>query len=235
MSAGHERRVVRRAVDGHLDRQHVGVGHGLLDEALHARGERVVRVVDEDVPAAHRPEHVALAVLPGCRRGCVTGRPRRVAQLVEARELDDGPQVLQVEHPLDLVDLPRLDPERGGQRLAQAGRHARVELHADHLAEAPAAQLGLHGAQEVVGLVGDLEVRVAGDPEDPVSRISMPGKSVSRWASMSSSRGTKTWPSPVTGTSRGRISFGTLTRANMLWPFTGSRTRTARLSERLEM
>ena len=34
---------------------------------------------------------------------------------------------------------------------------------------------------------------------------------------------------------RGRISVGTFTRANTVWSVTGSRTSTARLSERLEM
>ena len=36
----HERRVVARAVDGLLDREHVRVGDGLLDEALHRGRER---------------------------------------------------------------------------------------------------------------------------------------------------------------------------------------------------
>ena len=36
-------------------------------------------------------------------------------------------------------------------------------------------------------------------------------------------------------TKRGRISVGTFTRANTVWPLTGSRTWTARLSERLEI
>ena len=43
-----------------------------------------------------------------------------------------------------------------------------VDLEAHDLAEAPAAQLGLDGPQQVVGLVGDLEVRVAGDAEEAV-------------------------------------------------------------------
>ena len=35
------------------------------------------------------------------------------------------------------------------------------DLEAHHLAEAPAAQLVLDGLEQVVGLVGDREVRVA--------------------------------------------------------------------------
>ena len=44
-----------------------------------------------------------------------------------------------------------------------------VDLQADRLAEAPPAQLGLDGLQEVVGLVGDLEVGVARDAEEAVA------------------------------------------------------------------
>ena len=37
------------------------------------------------------------------------------------------------------------------------------------------------------------------------------------------------------GTKRGSTSFGTFTRANVSWPEDGSRTQTARLSDRFEM
>ena len=55
---GHERRVVRRAVHGHLDREDVGVLDGLADEALDGGRPRVVRVVHEDVALADDLEHV---------------------------------------------------------------------------------------------------------------------------------------------------------------------------------
>ena len=41
----HQLRIVGRAVHGQLDREHIGVAHGLLDQAFDARGERVVGVV----------------------------------------------------------------------------------------------------------------------------------------------------------------------------------------------
>ena len=64
----------------------------------------------------------------------------------------------------------------------------------------------------------------------------MPGKRSGRLLAMRSSSGTKTWPSaPSTGTKRGSISFGTFTRANVVCDVVGSRTRTARDSDRLEM
>jgi hypothetical protein len=57
------------------------------------------------------------------------------------------------------------DAERARQRLAQLRAHPRADLDAHDLAEAAAAQLVLDGLEQVVGLVGDLEVGVAGDAE----------------------------------------------------------------------
>ncbi len=55
---------------------------------------------------------------------------------------------------------------------------------------------------------------------------------------MTSSSGTSSAGSGAGGlsvTKRGRISVGTFTRANTVWSLTGSRTSTARLSDRFEM
>ena len=62
---------------------------------------------------------------------------------------------------------------------------------------------------------------------------SIPGKSSWRWAAITCSRGTKRSPSGMT-MKRGS-SGGTFTRANRRSPDFGSRTRTARFSDRLEM
>jgi hypothetical protein len=56
--------------------------------------------------------------------------------------------------------------ERALELLAHLPAHARLDLDAHDLAEAPAAQLVLDRLQQVVGLVGDREVGVAGDAED---------------------------------------------------------------------
>ena len=61
----------------------------------------------------------------------------------------------------------------------------------------------------------------------------MPGKSWSRWRAITASSGTKT-ESP-SGMKRGSTSFGTLTRAKVSAPETGSRSQTASESDRLEM
>ena len=64
---------------------------------------------------------------------------------------------------------------------------------------------------------------------------SMPGNSVCRLAAISSSSGTNVVGSSSSATNRGSISFGTLTRAKVTWPPTGSLTRTASDSDRFEM
>ena len=62
-----DRRVARRPVQRLLDRQDVRVVGGLGDEPLDRRGERLVRVVDEDVAGADRGEDVGRLVLVGRR------------------------------------------------------------------------------------------------------------------------------------------------------------------------
>ena len=126
-------------------------------------------MVDEDVAAAHRGHHVGRLVLAGLQ-----ARVRHRASTARSRSsskpgtLDDVPQVLEVEQPVDLVDVGVVELERAQQRLAQRLAHPRPDLEAHHLAEAAAAQLLLDGAQQVVGLVVDLEVGVARDAEDVV-------------------------------------------------------------------
>ena len=115
----------------------------------------------------------------------------------------------------------------------------RADLDAHDLAEAPAAQLVLDRLKQVGGVVGHLEVRVAGDSEDVVvgdfhsreQRIQVVGDDVLQRHHQARARAR----AAESVTKRGRISVGTFTRANTVWSVTGSRTSTARLSDRFEM
>ena len=81
-------RVARRPVERLLDREDVGVVGGLGDEPLDRRGERLVRVVDEDVAGADRGEDVGRLVLVGrdeARRG-----DRRPRHGLEVRPVEVG-------------------------------------------------------------------------------------------------------------------------------------------------
>src|SRR3954447_19424906 len=173
---GHERRVVARAVDGHLDGQDLGVVGRLLDEALDRRRERVVGVVDQHVAGADGAEDVDVAVVLALKARLRHGRPRRVAQIGVAGQLDDLPQVREIQQPVDDVDLARLDLERLDELVAQRLAHLAVDLETHDLAEPAPAQLGLDRAQQVVGLVGDVEVGVARDAEEAVVDDLHPGE-----------------------------------------------------------
>ena len=91
--------------------------------------------------------------------------PRLVLQLgpVEARDLH---QVGEVERALDLVHLVLRHLEAGDQPGAHRARRGGRHLEPNGVAEAPAAELRLDGLEQVVGVVGELEVGVARDPED---------------------------------------------------------------------
>ena len=116
-----DRGVARRAVERLLDRQHVRVGGGLLDEALHRGGERVVGVVQQHVVAACGLEHV-----DGCGRLHLGeavvggGEERGVLQLL-AREVGDAVQAAQVQRAGQPVDLVLADAELADEQLEDGG------------------------------------------------------------------------------------------------------------------
>ena len=113
-----QRRVDAGPVHGLLDRDHVGVVGRLLDEGLDRGREGVVGMVDEDVALAHRREDVGrLAVLALQRRLGDAGEGL-VAELLEAGNPDDVPEVVDAEHAVELVDLLLVDPQRGDETLA---------------------------------------------------------------------------------------------------------------------
>ena len=106
---------------------------------------------------------------PGGERRVRERRPRRLLQVGMAVESGDLPEIAEVEHPLDVVDLRLGDAEPIDQVRSEHRVHPRTDLQAHDLAEAPAPKLGLDGLKQVVGLVGHLEVRVAGHPEQVVA------------------------------------------------------------------
>ena len=210
-----ERRVVARAVDRQLDRQHVGVGDRLLDEALDRRGERVVRVVDEDVALAHRREHVDLAVLAlQARLG--DRRPRRVAQLARGRAARRsasgrrGRAARRRRRP----GAPRPRAPRRAARAAPgpcpASTSTRTTSPKRRRRSSASTARSRSSASSEISKSASRVTR-----KKPWSRISIPGNSASRFAAMTSSSGTKRRPRP-TSTKRGSISFGTFTRANVV-------------------
>ena len=101
---------------------------------------------------------------PAANRGWRDRHPGLILQLgpVEARELH---RVREVEQPVDEIDLVVLDAEAPLQPVEHHRRDRRRHLDPDDVAEPPSAQLQLDCLEQVVGLVRDLEVGVAGEPE----------------------------------------------------------------------
>ena len=75
-------------------------------------------------------------------------------------------RVGEVERAVDRVDLELRDAQSLLQPLEHRLRHRARDLEPDDVAEAAAAELELDRFQQVVGLVGDLEIGVAGNAEE---------------------------------------------------------------------
>ncbi|CAB4858871.1 unannotated protein [freshwater metagenome] len=126
-------------------------------------------MVHEDVARADRREDVATVVVrcTGEGRG-IHGLEGLVAQVGMSREPHDLPEIVEIEQPGDGVDLPILDAQRSAELIPDRGTESLLDLKAHDLAERPPTQLRLHRLEQVVGLIGDLEVRVARHAEEPV-------------------------------------------------------------------
>ena len=191
--------------------------------------ERVVGVVDEDVALAHRARSTSTRlVVLALQARLGHRRPRRVAQLGEARQLDDLPQVAEVEQAVDVVDLALLDLER----LDRAARAAPALMPAPTSTRTTSPKRRRRSSSSTAcsrSSASSETVKSASrvTRKTPWSTISMPGNSASRLrGDHVLERHERSCPSP-TGTKRGSISFGTFTRANVVTCVCGSRTSTA--------
>ena len=160
-----ERRVVAGPVDGQLDGEHIGITAGLGDEPLHRGREGVVRMVDQNVALADDAEHVGDVAVLALKARLGDRGPGLVPQVRVALELDDVPEVSQVEQSADLEDFVLLEAQHLDQLFGECRVHRLRDLEPHHFAETAAADLFLDGFEQVVGFVGDVEVGVPGDPE----------------------------------------------------------------------
>ena len=159
-----EHAVVARPVHRGLHRDDVRVADGRLREHLEARDVRAVRLVHEHVAAPDLLEDLRDVGLRAREPRRNRRYPRLILQLgaVERCELEE---LGEVERALDAIDLRLVRSEAALQARDHLGRRGRADLDADDVAEAAAAQLRLDGLEQVVGVVGDLEVGIARDPE----------------------------------------------------------------------
>ena len=93
---GHDRRITGRPVQGHLDAHDLRIGRGLGDEHLDRVGERLVRVVQEDVVLSDGREDIA-----------------HVLTVEEAPRCDWRPTLALQVGPIDRVEAPEVMEPQG--------------------------------------------------------------------------------------------------------------------------
>ena len=109
------------AVHGLLDREHIRVGDGLLHERIHRCRERVVWVVNQDVTASHRRQHICLLALLALKPTAADAGEGRVAKARETRQSGDVEEVRDVHQALHLVHLALVDLQGADELLAHDG------------------------------------------------------------------------------------------------------------------
>ena len=136
----------------------------LVDERLDARRERVVGVVDEHVAGLEHAEQVGRRIGAGEHRLGLR-LPGRVLELGPVERVQ-RPEPGEVERRVDDVDVLLGELELAAEQLEHLLAHVRVDLEPDHVAR-PLAQRehALDRLEEVLVLVFELEVGVAGDAE----------------------------------------------------------------------
>ena len=161
-----DRAVAARAVEGLLDRENIGVAGSLFEKRLHARRERLVRVMQQDVAARDRRERVGFGV--GLDREQGRARRRDVLAVLEfgpvdAEHLEEPAEVERRRQPVHLL---LGDSELPHEQFTRSVVHVVGDLKADGRAEPSTQELALERLDEVLGLVlVDLDVFVAGHPE----------------------------------------------------------------------
>ena len=163
-----DRAVARGAVQRLLDGEHVGVGGRLLEERLHARRERLVRVVHAARRAwriaakmSARPFGSARLQLHAPSSARASGSAARAGRSWRGRTARRGRAAPGRRYTSCSVMSSSLHQQAEGHVVHVVG-----DLETDRRAEPAAQQLLLERLDEVLGLVLlDLDVLVAGDAE----------------------------------------------------------------------
>ena len=169
-----DRRLLAGAIERLLDRDDVGVGGRLLEELDHHL-EALIGVVDDDVLALDRREAVAAMLADAL------GEAR-----IERRELEVGPVLLDQRVEVgDAEEAGRFGDDRVARRRARRGPASSssvgmsgLELQPDHPAAAAALDRGAEVADQVLGLLLDLDVAVADDPEGAAAEHLIAGEQI---------------------------------------------------------
>ena len=231
--------LVGRAVERLLDREHVRVVGRLVDERLDRGREAVVRVLDEHVAARAATAKMSRG---SATRAAELGRrhaePRRRASAPAACSSVSDQRSPRSSRPVDRRRrrTPSGCSSRSSSR-AEPLRHRRSSTSSRTASgdRCRPRRSDSSVGEQVVGLVDlDLDVGVARDPERVVLDDLHPREQPVEVARRSPARAARTAGRRRASRKRGR-SGGTFTRAKRRSPVCGSRTTTARFSDRSEM
>ena len=163
--------VVAGAIQGLLDRQHIGIARRLFQKADH-HVEGLVRVMQQHVLLPDGGEHVAVMVQHAFRNARLERRPQQVGALGQHQFLQVGnpEQATQFHH------LVAFDAQFFHDQRFQIRRRTGGKLQADHLAPAPTFQRGFKLAHQIFGLVLDFKVAVAEDTEAAMAPVGIAGE-----------------------------------------------------------
>ncbi len=157
----HDRALRGGAVQHLLDRQHLRVVGGVVDE-LYYGVERLVWVHEQDVALRDLRKHGFLDV--HVRRG--DRLPRLVAQVVKTVGLGDRHEAAQLHGAIHEIDVRLIEAELPLHRAHERARGAPVDLKTDALGLAAVVKQVLHAYKQVGGQVlAQFDVGVARDPE----------------------------------------------------------------------
>jgi hypothetical protein len=168
---GDHRRLLAGAVQCLLDRHHIGIGRRLAQEIDHHL-EAFVGMVDDDVLLADRRE--AITVMFEDAFG-IARRERRELE-VGAVLVEDRGQPGDADQPARLVDQRVIETQLVAQQLLRRRLEIVLQLEHDHLAAPPPLDCGAIIADEVFGILLDLDVAVAQHPEHSAAQDAEAGK-----------------------------------------------------------
>ena len=157
-------RVLGGPVQRLFDRHHLRIGGGLSDEPRD-HVEAFVRVVHDDVLGADRREAVAVEVADALGKARAVWPEQEVRAVRHDQPLDVG----QGEQAVEDDDVLGRDAQSRPDRGAQTRRHAGLDGQADDRAAGALLERAFEHAQQVLGLLLDLDAAVAQDPEYPVA------------------------------------------------------------------
>lgn len=156
-------RVAAAAVQRLLDRHHLRIARGAVDEGKHPR-EFFIGMEKQHVALAQRRKEVVFRI-ENFRRSHAVGH------VLQARTVDEAQihEFREGERTAHLVNLAGLHVDVIEQEVLQTDRHAALEFQAHGRTEAALLDVVAHGFEKVVGLVlFNFRVGIARDPEEPV-------------------------------------------------------------------